>query len=745
MSTKITEAFKDEFNIALADLKKATANAQLQGLLKCLRKHNLLYVVERINAEFTLTHKANRGGLLLSPHNVHRNGSRIYQCGADLKQLTNALCMELAASGRVREEHLTKNALLIGRAAGLLAPINGSERYVTLGCGHTAAFCKHAALSGRTSEKILQCADSNNIDLQKLCANSNFKTMIMEGWSWEVVPAIIDELYPAFASIAQKALNTQNHISSDVGELETCMILAASVDDPGMMELPNWKELAVTNVVSLCVPCSKYSNTLLDFVVTFGGGKGAPFIAFMDSVAKQFGCTVNLGQSFWDAIAHTTFPSKTCMFPLFRIALALTNMTSDKMEDNTARLISKGDVTRVASRPQLPAVVKAEAALQQAIDIATPLGGVDVVLKPLGQMFVRVGLMITGKDKHGRERTVYSLKEIRNKFLEDASEIVGKKILFSEWNPTESIEDAKTTKPELAASTGAAPAAPKAAVVSLSDHMNPVWIAGQSGFAVGQLVVQKSVEASPERLYTIFDLGETVQLHQVCSYIGDPLKVSIPLEDLMCQWTLTKTEPAVQMKGGQARPAKALETDKQKSTLFRALMDLDAKHVHKHELTFWRKPNEVRTTCNIKEGHLILVPMAPLVYISTKNTVSMSGISLGQHEVAGQMVEFFVLPLPKPQQAQRFGESLADEFQHGALVAAFWWVSTTTDKKLANMVLSSVCQNGVEVPVLKNTVDLSQHSKLYMCVKPKAKVEPIHSTIERRAAKAPAPKKPRRS
>ena len=127
MSTKITEAFKDEFNIALADLKKATANAQLQGLLKCLRKHNLLYVVERINAEFTLTHKANRGGLLLSPHNVHRNGSRIYQCGADLKQLTNALCMELAASGRVREEHLTKNALLIGRAAGLLAPINGSD------------------------------------------------------------------------------------------------------------------------------------------------------------------------------------------------------------------------------------------------------------------------------------------------------------------------------------------------------------------------------------------------------------------------------------------------------------------------------------------------------------------------------------------------------------------------------------------------------------------------------------------
>ena len=89
-----------------------------------------------------------------------------------------------------------------------------------------------------------------------------------------MVPAIIDELFPSFAQIAQKALNTQNHISTEVGELETCMTLAANADDPGMQELDNWQELALENVVSLCVPCSKYSKTLLHFVMTFGGGQG---------------------------------------------------------------------------------------------------------------------------------------------------------------------------------------------------------------------------------------------------------------------------------------------------------------------------------------------------------------------------------------------------------------------------------------------------------------------------------------
>ena len=79
------------------------------------------------------------------------------------------------------------------------------------------------------------------------------------------------------------------------------MTLAANADDPVMQELEHWEDLAIQNVVSLCVPCSKYSKTLLHFVVIplEGDLQGAPLIAFMDSVAKQFGCNASMGQSFW--------------------------------------------------------------------------------------------------------------------------------------------------------------------------------------------------------------------------------------------------------------------------------------------------------------------------------------------------------------------------------------------------------------------------------------------------------------
>ncbi len=52
----------------------------------------------------------------------------------------------------------------------------------------------------------------------------------------------------------------------------------------------------------------------------------------------------------------------------------------------------------------------------------------DDALKPLGQMFVRVALLLTRKEMFGREKIVYALPEIQSMSLKDMSELVGKKI-----------------------------------------------------------------------------------------------------------------------------------------------------------------------------------------------------------------------------------------------------------------------------------------------------------------------------
>ena len=135
----------------------------------------------------------------------------------------------------------------------------------------------------------------------------------------------------------------------------------------------------------------------------------------------------------------------------------------------------------------------------------------------------------------------------------------------------------------------------------------------------------------------------------------------------------------MQMQGG-TRP-ESLDVELYKSLLFQALLAADVKHFEKHTLSFWKRPDEVRTTSNIKKGQLVLVPVPPpLLNISTKNTSSGSGVSLGEHDIAGKAMEFFVVPVPRPYNKD-------DVFGDNTIVAAFWWVisspsmSTTKRRK----------------------------------------------------------------
>ena len=85
-------------------------------------------------------------------------------------------------------------------------------------------------------------------------------------------------------------------------------------------------------------------------------------------------------------------------------------------------------------------------------------------------------------------------------------------------------------------------------------------------------------------------------------------------------------------------------------------------------------------------------------------------------------MHFYVLPVAK-------GPIGSPEFGDKSVVAAFWWVSTTTDKKLANMEMTKMIQDGVTVPVLKNSVDLPPWTKLCIWVKAKVPVNPLQNTI----------------
>ena len=135
-------AFDQEFTAALA--ARGAPEGEVYGnCMKILEKYKLCYHLENVNPRFFLTHRHNRGGLMLSPHNAHRNATRLFLSkAADKKQLVNAVCFELPPSGETRAMHLDANEKLISRSNGFLAPITGDERYVTVGCGHPSHFVR---------------------------------------------------------------------------------------------------------------------------------------------------------------------------------------------------------------------------------------------------------------------------------------------------------------------------------------------------------------------------------------------------------------------------------------------------------------------------------------------------------------------------------------------------------------------------------------------------------------------------
>ena len=276
---------------------------------------------------------------MLSPHNVHQNAAKIAKVGADVVQLTNALCIELAASGRQREENMKANELLISKANGLLPTINGQERYLTLGCGHTTAFCKLADQGGITNQSTLQTGEEGDttIAVHKLKQNSNWKQMLEEGWKWDVVVSDVDIEFPEFAKVAQRALNTSNHVATQASELEAMVTMPDCLNSMGSSE--QVQRIAVQSIKDLCVPCSEYADKLKDFVKAFGGGEGAPLIVFLDSVAKEFKCHVALGASYWTCLTDSQLGDKICARPFCRVALALCNLQCDEIEDGIAKLL----------------------------------------------------------------------------------------------------------------------------------------------------------------------------------------------------------------------------------------------------------------------------------------------------------------------------------------------------------------------------------------------------------------------
>ena len=110
------------------------------------------------------------------------------------------------------------------------------------------------------------------------------------------------------------------NVPSLVSELDTAVTLANTMSDPILQVGPSndWEQLALASVKAVCAPCASYAHVILRYVKQFSGGPGAPLVVFMDAVAKQFHCTVGLGETFRARVAVMHFSNKEQKYPLMR-------------------------------------------------------------------------------------------------------------------------------------------------------------------------------------------------------------------------------------------------------------------------------------------------------------------------------------------------------------------------------------------------------------------------------------------
>ena len=170
----LSAAFCNAFEGALERGKSLPPKEAFDACVSVCKKHNVGYDFRGTRANF-LVREENKSRLMLSAGQAHKNGEKIHYGGADLDKLKAAYAFQ---------------------------------------------FCKVAMVGDITSRSRLQIEGASQLGVPKLKRNANFRIMMEQGWQWYIFPSELDDTYPAFAKLSQRALNSANNCRQTCSEIE---------------------------------------------------------------------------------------------------------------------------------------------------------------------------------------------------------------------------------------------------------------------------------------------------------------------------------------------------------------------------------------------------------------------------------------------------------------------------------------------------------------------------------------------
>ena len=666
------------------------------AMVELLTAENIIYK-SFLKCTVVLCHMCNRGSLGLNAYNAHRNLAKITKVGANLAELHGAAVFEIPPNGVKRDEQLTFNQKLIDNSAGMLAPINGSERFVSVGAGHMAAGCRAADAGCPTSETTLSDG-TGCISLSSMKHDQTLIGMIKQGWEWMVFPWSVEEAWPSFPDLAQTALNASNAIRDSSSELEVAVSMTAFWEaSNGDSEWDKCVEAAIAGNPA----CASYAKKLGKYAFYYGGGKGSPLLKRADAFQKKFNENARLGEEVVTALADTNV-SEHNTFVRARLGITLANMTCVKIVDGVNKLHSKGDVTQL--RVKLKELTGLESDLEKADEAGAQLIqdgciSADDELACVGRFYVRRTCFLTGKGAGSFERCSHPsldvIYELFKREIAKAMEKTGAAIdQFHPWRVATAAPITETT-------------VVKQSAVSVAESKSIEFLTAQAGFKVDDLVFEKA--QGSQRVYRIKSIGNAAINIVFCNMGRGLVKTaSYKFTDFITQFVQFRGEmPLIIDPASLLSNRFAVNSNNTIIEAFRCKFFIAHQHydetiasiTYSKGLQYQAKPHGLFATTELAVGELIMTPFVDLravvctekeiksAHVVTNNSVTLRG---GAHATV-----YIMRSMPPAM----FKDWKADQF-----ACPYFFVRETADASKANCEAKLVTHNGFNIPIITNRV-----------------------------------------
>ena len=406
-----------DLNSQIEALKKSNTvelNIKVDKILQALIAQNVAYYTTALPEAF-LVHPSNRGGLMLNHFDVHDKGKTMLKIGVQLSKLVDSVAFELSSDPTKRAKQLDKNKELVSSSKGMLAPVSGAERFLTVGTSHTMAFCK--AVNAGCVTNVDDLSSTGVLSLSSILASKQngsedhpFKNMCTDGWKWLIIPSFVEDLHPELPALIQQSLNSSHSVSKQPTEMEVAATIAE------YYEKMHLSLDEAVNAAGQSEPrCKGYLATVAHYVKCFAGDNGFPIVRFLESYSSQYGCSLVIGEEFMSAVGTT--------YPFLRAACLAAQPTSPKSSDGISRLLTKSDVEKLKGKDMKQIVELAEKTLAMGWNIvsnAAAQGLAAVVCNGcFGKFITTVILHILGKEKYGREPKGFESLDVINQMFVD--------------------------------------------------------------------------------------------------------------------------------------------------------------------------------------------------------------------------------------------------------------------------------------------------------------------------------------